>query len=84
MTANHTVEILGTAEAARMLMVDRVTLTRWVAAGKVPVVQRLGQGGAYLFSVEALLPIAEERIAEAEKAITDARELAGLAPASAA
>lgn len=40
--------LIGTREAARMLDVDKATLTRWVKAGRVKIVGQLS-GGALIF-----------------------------------
>lgn len=51
-------EVIGTAEAAAALNVDRTTLTRWIARGKVkPYVQGTGRTGEFLF-----LPSEIERV----------------------
>ncbi|MDJ1115330.1 DUF6397 family protein [Microbacterium dauci] len=42
--------LIGSAEAARLLHVDRSTLTRWVKAGRIEPVQRLDRyRGDFLF-----------------------------------
>lgn len=42
--------LLGTAEACRLLEVNKSTLTRWVTAGRISAAQKLpGKNGAYLF-----------------------------------
>ena len=33
---------IGSAEACRILKIDRSTLSRWVAAGRVPLAMRVG------------------------------------------
>lgn len=51
--------LMGSKEACRLLDIDKSTLSRWVAAGKLtPVTQLPGINGAFLFNrvdVEALL-----------------------------
>ena len=51
--------LIGSAEACDVLGIDRSTLTRWVAAGKVsPSVRLPGRSGAMLFDredIDALL-----------------------------
>ena len=43
-------EMIGTAEAARMLGVDKTTMTRRAAEGRPePVVKLPGRNGAFLF-----------------------------------
>jgi predicted site-specific integrase-resolvase len=53
-------DLIGSREACRILDIDKSTLSRWVAAGRlVQVTQLPGKNGAYLFTraaVEALLP----------------------------
>ena len=50
---------IGSAEACRLLGIDRSTLSRWVAAGRLPLAMKVGTAtnGALLFhraDVEAL------------------------------
>jgi predicted site-specific integrase-resolvase len=51
-------ELIGTAESARILEIDKTTLTRWVADGRVvPAVKLPTTNGAFLFAradIEAL------------------------------
>jgi excisionase family DNA binding protein len=51
-------DLIGTAEATRILSVDKTTITRWVAAGRLtPALKLPRRNGAYLFKrsdVEAL------------------------------
>jgi hypothetical protein len=51
-------DLIGTADATRILSVDKTTITRWVASGKlVPALKLPRRNGAYLFKradVEAL------------------------------
>jgi excisionase family DNA binding protein len=43
-------ELLSTAEAVERLNIDRSTLTRWVAGGRIePAMKLPGLRGAYLF-----------------------------------
>lgn len=43
-------ELIGSTEVARILGIDKATLTRWVAAGEVPVALKLPhKNGARLF-----------------------------------
>lgn len=50
---------IGSTEACALLSIDKSTLSRWVAAGKLtPVAQLPGKTGAFLFdraAVEALV-----------------------------
>lgn len=42
--------LLGTVEAAEMIGVERSTLTRWVASGRILPIRKLpGRNGAVLF-----------------------------------
>lgn len=46
----NTIRLLGTAEVCRRLHVNKSTLTRWVASGRIAAAQKLpGKNGAYLF-----------------------------------
>lgn len=51
-------DLIGSKDACRILGIDRSTLSRWVALGKLPLAMRLpGDKGAMLFhrrDVEAL------------------------------
>lgn len=51
-------DLVGSTEAIEILSIDRSTLSRWAAAGRITPVQRLsGENGAMLFlraDVEAL------------------------------
>lgn len=59
-TMNSTT-LIGTAEAAARLHVDRSTLTRWVRAGRItPALEVPGYRGAYLFDAVEI-----ERLAKA-------------------
>lgn len=45
-----TADVIGTAESARLLGVNPVTITRWAAEGKLPFAGKLpGKNGAYIF-----------------------------------
>lgn len=49
---NNDVEHLTGAEAARRLHIDRSTLSRWVAAGRIsPVIKLPGIRGPFVFEV---------------------------------
>jgi predicted site-specific integrase-resolvase len=62
-------DLVGSTEAIEILSIDRSTLSRWAAAGRITPVQRLsGENGAMLFlrsDVEALAA-ALARAAEAK------------------
>jgi predicted site-specific integrase-resolvase len=54
--------LIGSAQAAKILGVDRATLSRWCQAGDVPVAYDPGtRTGARLFDVEAIEQLAAER-----------------------
>lgn len=58
---NHSAEII-TPEACEILGVDRATLLRWVAAGKVQASRKLpGKTGAFLFNRKYIESLAEDR-----------------------
>lgn len=58
-------EIIGTAEAARLLGVSPVTITRWAADGTLPPAGKLaGKNGAFLFTRATI----ETKLAESEPA----------------
>ena len=47
----HNEDLLTSAEVCAELHIDRSTLTRWVAAGRIqPIKKGAGLRGAYLFS----------------------------------
>lgn len=56
--ASHN-DLIGSAEACRLLGIDSSTLTRWVVSGKVVAAHKLpGRTGAYLYhraDIEALV-----------------------------
>jgi excisionase family DNA binding protein len=53
-----TPSLVGSAEACDLLRIDRSTLSRWVAAGKITPAQRLpGQNGAFLFRERDVLAL---------------------------
>jgi excisionase family DNA binding protein len=57
-------DLVGSAEAARLLGVDRSTLTRWVASDRIKVAHRMpGDSGALLFERAEV-----ERVRTAERA----------------
>ena len=51
-------QLIGSAEACALLNIDRSTLTRWIAAGKLaPASKMPGSNGAFVFAravIEAL------------------------------
>lgn len=51
----HRTDLIGTAEVAQRLGVDRSTITRWVNAGRLdPVMTVPGYRGNFLFDPEGL------------------------------
>lgn len=57
--------LLGTAEAATRIGIERSTLTRWVAAGRIKVAAKLpGRTGAVLFTRDEVERVAKEYLAE--------------------
>lgn len=53
--------LIGSAQAAKLLGIDRATFNRWVAAGRItPAVQFPGIRGARLFTVEAVEKLRDE------------------------
>ena len=57
-------ELIGSAEAARIVGVDRATFNRWVAAGQVKVAGELpGHRGARMFQRKVI-----DRLAAAKQA----------------
>jgi excisionase family DNA binding protein len=55
-------DLIGTTEAARILNIDKPTLTRWVAAGRITAVLKLpGKNGAFLFHRADITQLANER-----------------------
>lgn len=49
----QTAPLITTAEAVEQLNIDRSTLTRWVASGRIQPAQKLpGLRGAYLFNAD--------------------------------
>lgn len=60
--AKHTPDLIGSAEACRILRVNNSTLTRWVAAESVKAAHKLpGKNGAYLFERADIERLAVER-----------------------
>lgn len=52
--------LIGTGRAAKLLGIDRATLTRQVAAGLVPLRARL-ESGALVFELHRIEQLADER-----------------------
>lgn len=60
-------DLLGTTDAARIIDVDKATLTRWVASGRVEAAVKLPRkNGAYLFTRDEVDRMAAEVAAERE------------------
>jgi hypothetical protein len=54
-------DLIGSAEACDLLEIDRATLVRRIAAGKLDYWVKLpGANGAYLFDRKAIAAIADE------------------------
>lgn len=59
-------DLIGAAEAARILGVSRVTFSRWARDGKVQVAVRMpGDTGATLFDRQDVIALLNERTAAA-------------------
>lgn len=55
-------DLIGSTEAARILNIDKATLTRWVAAGDLTPAHKLpGKNGAMLFHRADIDRLARER-----------------------
>ena len=55
---------IPSAEACRLLNIDRSTLTRWVASGRLtPAFKAPGLRGAYFFELEHVQALAAENAA---------------------
>lgn len=55
--------LIYTLEAAEILGVDRATVVRWVAKGKLQIVRQLpGPNGVYLFNAEVVRRKAAEEL----------------------
>jgi predicted site-specific integrase-resolvase len=54
--------IIGSTEACTILNVDKATISRWVAAGRITPVGKLPRkNGAFFFSRDAIEALATER-----------------------
>ena len=57
--------LVGSAEAAEIIVSNKATVTRWVKADIITPVHKLpGTYGAYLFSRPQIVRIAQQRIAQ--------------------
>ena len=55
-------DIIGSTEACTILSIDKATISRWVAAGKLSPVGKLPRkNGAFFFSRQAIDALAEAR-----------------------
>lgn len=55
-------KLIGTAEAMRILDVDRTTVTRMAADGRLTIKVRLpGKNGAFLFARDAVVALRDRR-----------------------
>lgn len=58
-------QLLGSAEAARCIGVERSTLTRWIATGRITPAHKMpGRTGAVLFTRDEVERVAKEYLAE--------------------
>ncbi|MGO3021922.1 MAG: helix-turn-helix transcriptional regulator [Brevibacterium sp.] len=63
-------DLIGSAEAARILEVDRSTFLRWAAAGKItPAVAGNGRTGEKFFNRSDVEALAAERDSPASKRV---------------
>lgn len=54
-------DLIGTTEAAQIIDVDKATLTRWVASGRIAAATKLPKkNGAYLFTRDEVERVASE------------------------
>jgi excisionase family DNA binding protein len=51
---------IGSRKAARLLGVDKSTLTRWIVKGKIPA-EKLDGDGAYMLDLADVLDLAVEK-----------------------
>lgn len=59
-------DLIGTAQAAEVIGVDRSTLSHWIAKGRISPVQKLpGKTGALLFARSEVERVRDEYAAEA-------------------
>lgn len=85
MTASVTV--LGSIEASKILGIDRATLTRWVASGRITPIGRIGGNGtsgknaAFVFDEADVLAL-RDKIAERKAEAPQREALAELAKAA--
>jgi len=62
MPSTRTPEFVSAPEAARLLGVDKATLTRWAASGRIPYLfKHDGLRGPYIFDRAEILRVAAER-----------------------
>jgi predicted site-specific integrase-resolvase len=55
-------DLIGSAEACRILAIDKATLSRWITAGQLDAAHKLpGPNGAYLFHRADINQLAAER-----------------------
>lgn len=55
-------DLIGSTESCRILLIDKATLTRWVADEKITAAHKLpGKNGAYLFNRADVERLAAER-----------------------
>lgn len=76
----HAPQELSTQEAAAALGVTRRTIHRWVDNGTLPVARKKpGDLGAYVFRAADVAALADERLAEQQRIIDEARARLGAA-----
>lgn len=64
---SKTPPLIGSAQAAKIIGVDRATFNRWVVAGLVPIAAELeGPTGARLFDADVIDQLADEKRTEKE------------------
>lgn len=62
-------DLIGAAEASRILDVDKATLTRWVKGGRVALAGRLS-GGALIFDRPEIERLRDDREAKRAEAVS--------------
>lgn len=73
-TPAQSLDLVGSAEAEEMLgRINRTTLTRWVALGRLPLAHKLpGRNGAMLFQRQDVIALKAELDAAASTSNTEA------------
>ncbi len=61
-------DLIGSAEACKVLRVDRSTLSRWAASGDLSAAYKLpGRNGAYVFHRATVRELADRRRRDAQR-----------------